>query len=102
MRKPTVPELAIGLIVMFLMVGASRAQTTTTTTKTTPVTTCSGANEERIECGPLCGDKTCTAMRAFNPASVRCSKACAPGCFCKSGYVRNSKGMCILPVGCLT
>uniref|UniRef100_A0A2M4C4Z5 Putative til domain-containing cysteine-rich salivary secreted peptide n=1 Tax=Anopheles marajoara TaxID=58244 RepID=A0A2M4C4Z5_9DIPT len=88
---------------MFLVIGASRAQnTTSTTTKSPPVTTCPGANEERFECGPICGDKSCATMRSFNPSSIRCTKICAPGCFCKSGYVRNLKGVCVLPIGCLT
>uniref|UniRef100_A0A182FFK4 TIL domain-containing protein n=1 Tax=Anopheles albimanus TaxID=7167 RepID=A0A182FFK4_ANOAL len=87
MTRPTVlQQFAIALIVMFLVIVESRAQTRTTT-KSPPVIPCSGANEERLECGPLCGDKMCTTLRAFNPASIRCTKLCAPGCFCRSGYV---------------
>uniref|UniRef100_A0A182LUK6 TIL domain-containing protein n=1 Tax=Anopheles culicifacies TaxID=139723 RepID=A0A182LUK6_9DIPT len=48
---------------------------------------CSSPNEEPHECGPACGDRTCSNQRRNN---VVCSKQCVPGCYCKGGYVRNA------------
>uniref|UniRef100_A0A2M4AXX1 Putative trypsin inhibitor like cysteine rich domain protein n=2 Tax=Anopheles triannulatus TaxID=58253 RepID=A0A2M4AXX1_9DIPT len=98
MRRPPL-QLAITLVVICLVIAASRAQTTTN--KSSPVISCSGPNEERIDCGPLCGDRMCWTMREANFASNRCSKQCAPGCFCKNGYLRNSRGICVTPLSCL-
>ncbi|XP_035915236.1 chymotrypsin-elastase inhibitor ixodidin-like [Anopheles stephensi] len=60
---------------------------------------CSNPNEEPLECGPACGDRTCSNQRRNN---VLCTRQCIPGCFCKGGYVRNSRNMCIPSFMCFT
>ncbi|GFT45325.1 zonadhesin [Nephila pilipes] len=53
-------------------------------------------NEVFQECGPACPN-TCDSLgKSDSPCPARCVK----GCFCKSGYVRNRDGNCILPNFC--
>uniref|UniRef100_A0A182IX55 TIL domain-containing protein n=2 Tax=Anopheles atroparvus TaxID=41427 RepID=A0A182IX55_ANOAO len=53
---------------------------------------CSNPNEEPQDCGPSCGDRRCTNQFKND---IKCTKECKPGCFCKGGYVRNSRNVCI-------
>ncbi|GFV25852.1 zonadhesin [Trichonephila clavipes] len=58
------------------------------------IPTC-GENEEYSECGSSC-PLTCSNYQE----SVFCTKGCAKGCFCKSGYVEGPNKKCILPQKC--
>ncbi|XP_050076011.1 chymotrypsin-elastase inhibitor ixodidin-like [Anopheles maculipalpis] len=63
------------------------------------VLSCIDPNEEPLECGPACGDRTCSNQRRNN---VLCSRQCIAGCFCRGGYVRNSRNICIPSFMCFT
>ncbi|KFB51541.1 putative TIL domain polypeptide [Anopheles sinensis] len=60
---------------------------------------CPNPNEEPSECGPSCGDRNCTNQSKNN---VKCTKECKAGCFCKGGYVRNSRQVCVPSYMCGT
>ncbi|GFV25848.1 zonadhesin [Trichonephila clavipes] len=53
-------------------------------------------NEVFQNCGPNC-QHTCENLG--KPLGA-CTLQCVKGCFCKPGYVRNQKGLCILPNFC--
>ncbi|XP_035220009.1 zonadhesin-like [Stegodyphus dumicola] len=53
-------------------------------------------NEEYRECGSAC-PPTCS-----NPGPVSCAERCIKGCFCKTGFVRDPHGKCVLPTSCPT
>ncbi|XP_053677376.1 chymotrypsin-elastase inhibitor ixodidin-like [Anopheles nili] len=53
---------------------------------------CDDPNETYDDCGPFCGDRTCSNMRRND---VKCVRSCIDGCFCKGGYVRNKANRCI-------
>ncbi|XP_055930162.1 zonadhesin-like [Argiope bruennichi] len=55
-----------------------------------------GVNEEFKECGSAC-PANCT--NHLQPQRL-CPAICVKGCFCKSGFVRDSSGKCILPTMC--
>ncbi|XP_077291437.1 zonadhesin-like isoform X2 [Arctopsyche grandis] len=52
-------------------------------------------NEEYLTCGLAC-QPTCSNYMD----DVSCHKHCVKGCFCKPGYVRNTKFRCVLPEHC--
>ncbi|XP_054715666.1 mucin-6-like [Uloborus diversus] len=52
-----------------------------------------GVNEEYTDCG-FC-EPTCE-----NPHPEVCAQSCTPGCYCKSGYLRNSNRICVSPEEC--
>ncbi|CAL1267801.1 unnamed protein product [Larinioides sclopetarius] len=54
-----------------------------------------GENEEFKECGTAC-PANCT-HRLGHP---QCPELCVKGCFCRSGFLRNSEGKCIRPELC--
>ncbi|XP_053691944.1 cysteine-rich venom protein 6-like [Sabethes cyaneus] len=60
-------------------------------------TYCSGVNEVFSTCGSAC-PATCDSWRLGG--SQWCGRSCNRGCFCRSGYVRNSLGVCIEPAQC--
>uniref|UniRef100_A0A6E8WAR2 TIL domain-containing protein n=1 Tax=Anopheles coluzzii TaxID=1518534 RepID=A0A6E8WAR2_ANOCL len=53
---------------------------------------CYDPNEAYDDCGPACGDRTCTNQRKNDSA---CRRSCNPGCFCRGGYVRNKSNRCV-------
>jgi hypothetical protein len=53
------------------------------------------ANEEHSDCGTLC---PLTCANKDNPPP--CAQMCTVGCFCTSGYVRDSSGKCIKETEC--
>ncbi|XP_040156917.1 chymotrypsin-elastase inhibitor ixodidin-like [Anopheles arabiensis] len=53
---------------------------------------CYDPNEVYDDCGPACGDRTCTNQRKNDSA---CRRSCNPGCFCRGGYVRNKSNRCV-------
>nr|XP_022910206.1 chymotrypsin inhibitor-like [Onthophagus taurus]XP_022910519.1 chymotrypsin inhibitor-like [Onthophagus taurus] len=53
-----------------------------------------GPNEEYRTCGSAC-EPTCAQK---NPRA--CAYKCIPGCYCKSGYLHNSKGQCVKENDC--
>ena len=55
------------------------------------VLTCTRPNERFSTCGNNCSD-SCAA--ATGP--VVCTADCQSGCFCESGYARNTAGNCVL------
>lgn len=57
-------------------------------------TSCPNEHEEFVRCrSSSCFDKTCYQVQ--NPGAMRpCTRDCKSGCACKSGYVRNSDGLC--------
>ncbi|XP_058814759.1 cysteine-rich venom protein 6-like [Topomyia yanbarensis] len=59
-------------------------------------TYCSGINEVFSTCGSAC-PTTCATYRY---GSQWCGLSCQRGCFCRSGYIRNSLGACIQPIQC--
>lgn len=50
--------------------------------------------EEYLTCGPTC-QITCDTLGTACPAG-----SCQPGCFCKAGRVRNSRGNCVSQTKC--
>uniref|UniRef100_A0A0R3RIW8 TIL domain-containing protein n=1 Tax=Elaeophora elaphi TaxID=1147741 RepID=A0A0R3RIW8_9BILA len=56
-----------------------------------PIRECS-ILEEFKECGTAC-EETCDDLRQL----IICSQECVPGCFCKAGYTRETKGGCCIP-----
>ncbi|KAK1122897.1 hypothetical protein K0M31_009342 [Melipona bicolor] len=52
-----------------------------------------GLNEEFKSCGTAC-EPSCTKR------SEICTMQCVIGCQCKSGYLRNDKGTCVVPENC--
>ncbi|KAH9636576.1 hypothetical protein HF086_007005 [Spodoptera exigua] len=53
-------------------------------------------NEEYLLCGSAC------PFNCSNPQGpVLCTDACAEGCFCKSGYLRNDNGTCVTMDQCV-
>ncbi|KFB51540.1 AGAP006813-PA-like protein [Anopheles sinensis] len=62
-----------------------------------PIISCTGVAEVYNVCGPACGDRTCDNQ---GRSDVPCTKQCVEGCYCRSGYVRNKAGTCILPYRC--
>ncbi|XP_055551052.1 cysteine-rich venom protein 6-like [Wyeomyia smithii] len=59
-------------------------------------THCSGINEVFSSCGSAC-PATCDSWRL---GPQWCGRSCQRGCFCRSGFVRNSLGVCIEPAQC--
>ncbi|XP_053693505.1 chymotrypsin inhibitor-like [Sabethes cyaneus] len=59
-------------------------------------TYCSGVNEVFSTCGSAC-PQTCDNYRL---GSLGCGRPCQRGCFCRTGYVRNSVGVCVEPIQC--
>lgn len=57
---------------------------------------CIKPNEEYTSCGTAC-PATCDNLS--NPPTF-CTKQCVIGCACKSGYVKNRAGECVLPCEC--
>ncbi|XP_055548254.1 cysteine-rich venom protein 6-like [Wyeomyia smithii] len=55
---------------------------------------CNGINEVFSNCG--C-PSTCDNWRL---GPQWCGRSCQRGCFCRSGFVRNSHGLCIEPAQC--
>ncbi|XP_014475511.1 PREDICTED: venom peptide BmKAPI-like [Dinoponera quadriceps] len=51
-------------------------------------------NEEWTECGSWCQPTCCEKEPKVCPA------VCVRRCQCKSGYLRNSRGECVLPCDC--
>uniref|UniRef100_A0A182WBB9 TIL domain-containing protein n=1 Tax=Anopheles minimus TaxID=112268 RepID=A0A182WBB9_9DIPT len=45
--------------------------------------------EAFTECGSSCTEPKCKSRNMICPA------VCGPGCFCKEGYARNPKGVCV-------
>ncbi|XP_014099718.3 chymotrypsin inhibitor [Bactrocera oleae] len=54
-----------------------------------------GKNEEFTECGTACPPK-CDQRNSPN----LCTLQCIVGCQCKSGYVLNNQGRCVLRRDC--
>ncbi|XP_060825212.1 chymotrypsin inhibitor-like [Bombus pascuorum] len=52
-----------------------------------------GLNEEFKSCGSC--EPTCA-----KPRVTVCTMECKIGCQCKSGYLRNGEGTCVLPENC--
>lgn len=61
---------------------------------TTSSNTCLKVNEEWSDCGTAC-ERSCGS----NP-NAPCILLCVRGCFCKSGFIRDSNGECILESEC--
>lgn len=55
-----------------------------------------GLNEVYSECGNNKCQNTCQATKR----SQICDGPCVPGCICANGYLRNSKGVCVLIKDC--
>ncbi|XP_076165702.1 chymotrypsin inhibitor-like [Ptiloglossa arizonensis] len=53
-----------------------------------------GLNEEFRSCGSPC-EPTCAV-----PVADFCTYNCKIGCQCKTGYLRNGGGTCVLPDNC--
>ncbi|CAK9824630.1 Chymotrypsin inhibitor [Anthophora retusa] len=53
-----------------------------------------GLNEEFTSCGSAC-EPSCA-----KPPTNICTLQCKIGCQCKSGYLRNREGTCVLPQNC--
>ena len=62
---------------------------------TTSSPTCDGENFEYTLCGSYC-PPSCDNLFDF----IICPSVCIEGCFCKTGYVLNTNGECILPNEC--
>ena len=56
---------------------------------------CDRPNEELSECGNSCSE-TCAAKTS----EVACTRDCQSGCFCITGYARNTAGNCVLISQC--
>lgn len=56
-------------------------------------------NEVLVKCESNC-QKSCISYFKGSLACVAAAVSCRPGCHCKDGYVRNSKGACVLPANC--
>lgn len=52
-----------------------------------------GLNEEYMTCGHKCKD-------SCNPTVQTCTANCQVGCFCKDGFARNPKGVCVVRRDC--
>lgn len=61
----------------------------------TPIDGQCGANAIFKSCGSACSPTCEHPIPADN-----CIHKCVAGCFCKDGFVKNSKGQCILPKEC--
>ncbi|XP_058816639.1 venom peptide SjAPI-2-like [Topomyia yanbarensis] len=59
-------------------------------------TQCSGVNEVFLTCGSACP----TTCNSYRYGSQWCGLSCQRGCFCRSGYIRNSIGVCVEPIRC--
>ncbi|CAL1266706.1 unnamed protein product [Larinioides sclopetarius] len=55
-----------------------------------------GANAEYRECGSAC-PPTCADRGKKNKI---CTMQCVSGCFCKKGFVKNNRGVCVKPQEC--
>ncbi|GBN14230.1 hypothetical protein AVEN_113762-1, partial [Araneus ventricosus] len=55
-----------------------------------------GENAEYRECGSAC-PPTCADSGRKNKV---CTKQCVSGCFCKKGFVKNDRGVCVRPKEC--
>lgn len=53
-------------------------------------------NEVWTECGNCC-QRDCST---FGLKNFDCTPTCKSGCICNKGYLRNSKGVCVLPDCC--
>ncbi|CAO1396965.1 unnamed protein product [Diamesa tonsa] len=58
---------------------------------------CKDPNAVYNKCGSSCSEGTC---KNPNGLSQICTKMCETGCFCKTGYVKNDAGKCVLPKTC--
>ncbi|GBL55597.1 hypothetical protein AVEN_49484-1, partial [Araneus ventricosus] len=54
-----------------------------------------GANAEYRECGSAC-PPTCEDRGK----KKICTLQCVSGCFCKKGFVKNNRGVCVKPQEC--
>uniref|UniRef100_A0A182N7E8 TIL domain-containing protein n=1 Tax=Anopheles dirus TaxID=7168 RepID=A0A182N7E8_9DIPT len=89
--------VVLSVLLVTLFAGRSRCQEGGTDPQD-PIS-CLNPNEEPLDCGPACGDRTCRNQRLNN---VVCTKQCVPGCYCIGGYVRNSRNICIPSYMCST
>ncbi|XP_077290901.1 zonadhesin-like [Arctopsyche grandis] len=90
----------VGLLFATWLVEATVVPTTTKNfaypTKAPPGAPKCGLNEVFSECGANGCQNTCQ-----NPKlSMVCKAICTPGCVCAEGYIRNSKGACVLIKNC--
>lgn len=58
---------------------------------------CEDPNAEYNKCGSRCREGTCKNPQGL---SQICPKICETGCFCKTEYVKNDAGKCVLPKTC--
>ncbi|XP_017786996.1 PREDICTED: chymotrypsin inhibitor-like isoform X2 [Nicrophorus vespilloides] len=61
-----------------------------------------GPNEYFIECGSGCAPPLIICGKIIEPYTPPkyCPTVCRRTCVCKNGYLRNSKGECVLPEVC--
>ncbi|KFB45748.1 TIL domain-containing cysteine-rich salivary secreted peptide [Anopheles sinensis] len=52
--------------------------------------------ERFLDCGNSCMEPKCTKP----PVNFPCITLCLSGCYCREGYVRNDKGVCVPPSKC--
>uniref|UniRef100_A0A1W7R974 Venom protein n=1 Tax=Hadrurus spadix TaxID=141984 RepID=A0A1W7R974_9SCOR len=57
---------------------------------------CQSPNEVFQTCGPSCPP---ACIGVIKPGTL-CSTECFPGCFCREGLVRTSRGTCVPPRAC--
>ncbi|XP_077292844.1 zonadhesin-like [Arctopsyche grandis] len=50
----------------------------------------------------ICGNNACQNTCAYPNIAPLCKPICTPGCICKNGYLRNTRGVCVPPVQCDT